>query len=105
MRIGDNMVKIKNISKKYILFEVESSRGGTHDVIFNRGTHEWSCTCEDYFYRKRVCKHCYQAKSYLMKLLFKLTEINVEMNNDKLDKVYSGTTLTPQEILYISMEE
>ena len=103
MRIGDNMVRIVNISKKYILFKVESSRGDTHDVIFNRESHEWSCTCEDYFYRKRVCKHCYQAKSYLIKLLFNLTKINVEMNNERLDKVYEGITLTPQELLF--MEE
>ena len=78
MRIGDNMVRIVNISKKYILFKVESSRGDTHDVIFNR-------------------------ESYLIKLLFNLTKINVEMNNERLDKVYEGITLTPQELLF--MEE
>ena len=93
------MVRIVNISKKYILFKVESSRGGTHDVIFNRRTKEWSCTCEDYFYRKRVCKHCYQAKSYIMKLLYQFTEINVEINDNKFDKAYEGMTLTPEEIL------
>lgn len=97
------MVRIVNVSKKYILFEVESSRGGTHDVIFNRETQEWSCTCEDYFYRKRVCKHCFQAKSYFINLLYNMTKLNMEMNNNRFDKVYEGVTLTPEQLLF--MEE
>lgn len=93
------MTKIVKITEKYILFEVESSRGGTHDVIFDRQTHEWSCTCEDYWYRKRVCKHCYKAKSYFVKLLNSLCELNVEINNNRFDKVYDGETINAMEII------
>lgn len=62
------MTQLTKITDTYLVFSVPSSRGGTHDVLFNRVTQEWSCTCEDYWYRKRACKHTRMAKEFLENL-------------------------------------
>ena len=84
------MVKIFSITKNYITFKVESSRGGTHDVIYDRRNMQWSCTCEDYWYRKRQCKHCKEAIRFL-------NEISFELNNSNI--AYVGETITPIETI------
>ena len=77
------------MNKEYIIFEIESqSRNLKHEVIFNRLTGEWSCTCEDYWYRKRACKHTNIAKEFLQDLLIELC-----YGND----VYIGETLNNQQ--------
>lgn len=84
------MVKIFSITKNYITFKVESSRGSTHDVIYDRRNMQWSCTCEDYWYRKRQCKHCREAIKFL-------NEISFELNNSNI--AYIGETITPIETI------
>ena len=37
------------------LWEVSGSKGTTHIVAHDWDG--WMCTCEDHYYRKRVCKH------------------------------------------------
>lgn len=91
------MTKLKIINPKYMVFEVESSRGGTHDVIYDRKNHKWSCTCEDYFYRKRMCKHCKQAIDYTIKTAFEMTKYAMEIENT--NEAYIGNTINPQEII------
>ena len=61
-------IQLKSISKEVIVVEVPSSRDGTHQVVFNKVTGEASCTCEDFFYRNRLCKHIKQAQEFLDEL-------------------------------------
>ena len=63
-----NQINLKSITKEVIVVEVPSSRDGNHEVIFNKVTGEISCTCEDFFYRKRLCKHIHQARKFLLEL-------------------------------------
>lgn len=78
------------ITGKYIIFTIESdSRPITHEVIYNRETQEWSCTCEDYIYRKRCCKHTRKAIEFLEDL-FRETLHG--------QNVYTGETLTAKQI-------
>ena len=83
-------VKINSITDKYICFIVSSSRGGMHDIIYDRLNMQWSCTCEDYWYRKRTCKHCKEAIQFLKDLAF---EIGIST------MPYVGDTTTPYEIM------
>ena len=51
-------------------FEVTSS--SRNDVSFDVGidkTNKWICTCEDYYYRKRFCKHMRMVRDYFNKYL------------------------------------
>jgi hypothetical protein len=80
---------IKEMTPQYITFEVDShSRDLKHEIIFNRITREWSCTCEDYWYRKRACKHTRECKALLNSLIFECSS----------SKAYKGETLTTEEI-------
>lgn len=73
------------VTKKYIYFYVKShSRDIEHEVIFNRITGEWSCTCEDYWYRKHVCKHVSDCRNILNALIFECSS----------NKAYSGETIS-----------
>ena len=89
MNRSETKTRLVKATDEYLVFEVPSSRGGTHEVIFNRKTQEWSCTCEDYWYRKRACKHTRQAKEFLQDLMFEVVLTH---------KAYVGETLTPIEI-------
>lgn len=60
--------QLKSITKEVIVVEVPSSRDGAHQVIFNKVTGEISCTCEDFFYRNRLCKHIREAQRFLEEL-------------------------------------
>lgn len=85
-------VTIKSMTNEYIVFNVESSsRPLTHEVIFNRLTREWSCTCEDYFYRKRACKHTKQCKALLNSLVF-------ECSSNKAFK-HHGETVSSENLV------
>ena len=84
------MVKIFSITKNYITFKVNSSRGGTHDVIYDRRNMQWSCTCEDYWYRKRQCKHCREAVKFIRDLASELDFSNIP---------YIGDTISSTEII------
>ena len=83
-----NDIKITKLTETCIETVVPSSRGGEHTVKYNRVTGKWSCTCEDYFYRERFCKHMRLAKSHLEKLgLTGLTETVVTNNNKEEEDV------------------
>ena len=85
---------IKQSNNQYIIFEVEShSRDLNHEVIFNRRTGEWSCTCEDYWYRKRACKHTIECKALINSLVF-------ECSSTKAFK-HQGETISVNEKAYI----
>lgn len=77
--------KLVAMTEEYITFSVPSSRGGNHEVVFNRKTQEWSCTCEDYWYRKRNCKHTRMAKEFLQDLYLEVFAGN---------ETYVGETIT-----------
>ena len=82
---------IKKSTKNFIIFEVQShSRNLTHEVIFNRKTGEWSCECEDYWYRKRACKHTQECRALINSLVF-------ECSSTKAFK-HEGKTLTSAEL-------
>ena len=49
--------KILESNDETIFLEVSSSDGTrTYDVMYDVD-HHWLCTCPDYYYRKRFCKH------------------------------------------------
>lgn len=49
--------KILESNDETIFLEVLSSDGTrTYDVMYDVD-HHWLCTCPDYYYRKRFCKH------------------------------------------------
>lgn len=59
-------VYLKESSDETLIFEVRSDsrkRGETHDVYFDKDN-GWVCTCEDYYYRRRFCKHMRMAQDY-----------------------------------------
>ena len=58
-------VQIKNTSTdETLVFEVRSkSRNITHDVYFDIDN-GWVCTCEQYYYRRKPCKHMKLAQEY-----------------------------------------
>ena len=78
--------KIIKLTEKCIEITVPSSRGGEHTVKYNRVTNKWSCTCEDYFYRERFCKHMQQAKEYLETLGLTNISTTVVTNDNKSEK-------------------
>lgn len=50
-----------------LVFEVmSSSRKTSHDVYFDIDN-GWVCTCEQYYYRRKPCKHMKQAQEYYKK--------------------------------------
>lgn len=84
-----NNVTIKSCTDEYIIFNVKStSRDLIHEVIFNRLTSEWSCECEDYYYRKRACKHTRMCKNLLNSLVFECSST----------RAYTGITTSQAEI-------
>ena len=47
---------------------ITSVRSDSSDFIHTTAWNSnlgWWCTCEDYYYRKRFCKHMKQAKDYV----------------------------------------
>ena len=38
-------------------FEVSSSNGSKKYDVMHDVDHHWICTCPDYYYRKKFCKH------------------------------------------------
>ena len=69
-------VQLKSESTDETLcFEVRSStRNITHDVSFDIDN-GWACTCEQYYYRKKPCKHMREAQKYYKKF-YELMDIN-----------------------------
>lgn len=58
----ENKAKIIGISNEEINFLVPSARNGMHNVVYNRISNSWTCTCEHHNYRIAYCKHMKQAK-------------------------------------------
>ena len=59
-----NYVHIKESTDETICFEVlSSSRNIIHDVCFDKDN-GWICTCEQYYYRKKPCKHMRLAQQH-----------------------------------------
>lgn len=52
------MIRRLSSNDETLFFEVRSSsdQGKWYDVMYDRD-HHWLCTCPDYYYRKRFCKH------------------------------------------------
>lgn len=78
-----NQVKITKMTQKCIEIVVPSSRGGEHTVKYNKVTNKFTCTCEDYFYRERFCKHMKLARDYLLSLGFTNISETVVTNDNK----------------------
>ena len=81
-----NQPKITKLNETCIEISIPSSRGGEHTVRYNRNTNKWTCTCEDYFYRERFCKHMKQAKEYLETLGITNLSTRVVTNDNKEEK-------------------
>lgn len=77
------MTEIKKLTEKCIEISVPSSRGGEHIVKYNRVTNKFTCTCEDYFYRERFCKHMKEAKQHLENLGLTNISTNVVTNDNR----------------------
>ena len=84
-------VKIIEQNENYITFNVESeSREGlSHEVLFNRLTGEYSCRCEDFFYRKRECKHIRECKNFINQLMIEMISSH---------EIFTGETLTTEDV-------
>lgn len=49
--------KLLESNDETLFFEVQSSdRSTLYDVMYDK-FHHWLCTCPDYYFRKRFCKH------------------------------------------------
>ena len=62
--IRKNYIHLTESTDETLTFEVKSeSRNEIHNVYFdiNNG---WLCTCEQYYYRHKPCKHMRQAQEY-----------------------------------------
>ncbi|WP_305555394.1 hypothetical protein [Methanobrevibacter sp. V74] len=54
-------LKLLESNDETLFMEVLSSDGTQwYDVWYDRD-HHWLCTCPDYYYRKRYCKHMKQC--------------------------------------------
>ena len=52
-----NSPTIIGVTDETIFMEVLSSKGDRkYDVMYDK-FHHWLCTCPDYYFRKRFCKH------------------------------------------------
>ena len=81
-------ITITKLTETCIELTVPSSRGGEHIVKYNRVTNKFTCTCEDYFYRERFCKHMRLAKAHLEDVgLTGITEDVVTNNNKTSDDI------------------
>ena len=81
-----NNIQINKLTETCIELTVPSSRGGDHTVKYNRVTEKWTCTCEDYFFRERFCKHMKLAKEHLENLGLTNISTNVVTNNNKTEE-------------------
>ena len=101
-----NNIKINKLTEKCIELSVPSSRGGEHTVRYNRTTNKWTCTCEDYFYRERFCKHMQQAKDYLESIgvtnISKMVVTNDNKESDDFDAITELLNIKKQ--LYLLRE-
>lgn len=51
------MIRLLESNDETLFMEVLSSDGvHWYDVMYDK-FHHWLCTCPDYYYRKRFCKH------------------------------------------------
>ena len=51
-------IKISKYSHdETLFFEVHSSNGDEYYDTWYDVDHKWICSCPDYYYRKRFCKH------------------------------------------------
>ena len=79
------MVKINYEDEFGIMFDVpSSSRDEVHLVNYDRED-GWWCSCEDYTYRKRFCKHMKEAFDYVAE--------NREDINIISKKVFTGKSI------------
>lgn len=59
-----SIVSLKRSNDETLFFEVKSnSRDIVHDVYYDKNN-GWVCSCEQYYYRKKFCKHMRLARAY-----------------------------------------
>ena len=62
--MAKDYVHLKESTDETLVFEVSSSsRDITHDVCYDKDN-GWICSCEQYYYRKRFCKHMKLAQEH-----------------------------------------
>lgn len=86
------------LAKDIITVEVPSSRGGYHKVKYNIITDEYSCTCEDFFYRGRICKHIKIAKDFIEETL------HITTSNDVANGEASADNDIVEDLLFLKNE-
>ena len=87
-----------------VTVEVPSSRGGNHKVQYNIETDEYCCTCEDFFYRERVCKHIREAKEFIEQTLSIETSDNVVTSSTEDNTVINGLIDLRNELKLLKSE-
>ena len=48
-------------------YEVEGDSGNTYIVFYNPRLRKFVCTCPDYVFRLRTCKHCKAVAQFLIR--------------------------------------
>ena len=72
----DKIVDILYADDEWINFRVKSDSRNEYQYVCYDELQGWTCTCEDYYYRRSFCKHMRKAKDYLNALNRK-----VQLNN------------------------
>lgn len=78
-----NGVKIFFNDEEGIIFFVESDSTPDHHTTAYDEWLGWHCTCEDYTYRKRFCKHMQKCWDYVK-------AENIPVKVDLEEKVFGG---------------
>lgn len=64
-------------SDETLVFEViSSSRPDTKHNVYYDKDNGWVCSCEQYYYRKKECKHMRMAREYYMSFYKKMLNSN-----------------------------
>ena len=66
---------------EWINFRVKSDSRNEYQYVCYDEEKGWTCTCEDYYYRRNFCKHMIKAQEYLNNLNNKVQRNNVAFKN------------------------
>ena len=61
----DKEIDILYADKEWVYFRVKSDSRDEYQYVSYDKFDGWNCTCENYFFRKRFCKHMSRAKDFL----------------------------------------
>lgn len=66
--MGKKKIQIYFGEDDWVYFKIPSSSRNEYQYVSWDKDRGWNCTCEDYQFRKRLCRHMKEAKSFFNNL-------------------------------------